>query len=113
MEAAAASPAASPGGPERAIPHAPPNPASSSSHRRFRQVDRGLEGRAGLEQHRAQAVLVPGRAGDDVVALRREGAGGLEEFAAAQAPDREPGTPRADPRDHRGVALVGLGLAGE
>ena len=37
MEAAAASPAASargPSAPERAIPHAPPNPASSSSHRR-------------------------------------------------------------------------------
>ena len=70
-----------------------------------RQVDRGLEGRAGLEQHRAQAVLVPGRAGDDVVALRREGAGGLEGLGAAggepgQVGDPEPrGAARLTARD--------------
>ena len=116
MEAAAASPAASargPSAPERAIPHAPPNPASSFQPPPVRQVDRGLEGRAGLEQHRAQAVLVPGRAGDDVVALRREGAGGLEGLAAARDPRQGVRHAQGGPRDHRGVALVGLGLAGE
>ena len=39
--------------------------------------------------------------------------GGLEGLAAARDPDRESGTPQGGPRDHRGVALVGLGLAGE
>ena len=108
MEAAAASPAASargPSAPERAIPHAPPNPASSSSHRR--------SDRSTAASRAAQAVLVPGRAGDDVVALRREGAGGLEGLAAARDPRQGVRHAQGGPRDHRGVALVGLGLAGE
>lgn len=94
----------------------PPRPAEAGEQLQpppVRQVDRGLEGRAGLEQNRAQAVLVPGRAGDDVVALRREGAGGLEGLAAARDPRQGVRHAQGGPRDHRGVALVGLGLAGE
>ena len=108
MEAAAASPAAS--APERAIPA---EPGEQLQPPPVRQVDRGLEGRAGLEQHRAQAVLVPGRAGHDVVALGGEGAGGLEGLAAARDPRQGVRHAQGGPRDHRGVALVGLGLAGE
>lgn len=50
---------------------------------------------------------------DDVVALRREGAGGLEGLAAARDPRQGVRHAQGGPRDHRCVALVGLGLAGE
>lgn len=100
-------------GPGAGDPPRPAEPGEQLKPPPVRQVDRGLEGRAGLEQHRAQAVLVPGRAGDDVVALRREGAGGLEGLAAARDPRQGVRHAQGGPRDHRGVALVGLGLAGE
>ena len=48
-----------------------------------------------------------------MVALRREGAGGLEGLAAARDPRQGVRHAQGGPRDHRGVALVGLGLAGE
>lgn len=48
-----------------------------------------------------------------LVALRREGAGGLEGLAAARDPRQGVRHAQGGPRDHRGVALVGLGLAGE
>ncbi len=48
-----------------------------------------------------------------LVALRREGARGLEGLAAARDPRQGVRHTQGGPRDHRGVALVGLGLAGE
>ena len=109
MEAAAASPAASargPPAPERAIPHAPPNPASSSSHRRS---DRSTAAsRAGQDSSRTAR-----RRFLSLVALGGEGAGGLEGLAAARDPRQGVRHAQGGPRDHLGVALVGLGLAGE
>lgn len=48
-----------------------------------------------------------------MVALGGEGAGGLEGLAAARDPRQGVRHAQGGPRDHLGVALVGLGLAGE
>lgn len=47
-------------GPRAGDPPRPAEPGEQLQPPAVRQVDRGLEGRAGLEQNRAQAVLVPG-----------------------------------------------------
>ena len=93
-----------------------PRPADLGQHPqavRVGEVDERLEGRAGLQQDAAQPVLVPRRAGDEVVPLRRHGARRVEDGVRAR--DGQERVGYADRRlgDHERVPLVGLGVAGE
>ena len=99
--------------PERAIPR-PPNPASSSSHRRSNGSTAASRARQDSSSTARAGGSCPWSRGRRRVALLRGGrARGLEGLAR-QDPRQGVRHTQGSPRDHRGVALVGLGsLAGE
>ena len=77
------------------------------------EVGERLEGRAGLQQHAAQAVLVAGGAGDHVVPLGGERPRRLQPPVGLRGRQQGVGDAECGLGDDRRVALVGLGLARE
>ena len=77
------------------------------------QVGERLECGARFQQYAAEAVLVPGGAGDHVASLGCERPGRLEGLVGLGDRQQRVGDAQRRLRDDEGVALVGLGVARE